>query len=406
MGTSIPFNVLADSALPTLTNVEQAGPISNQEKWQKDDFVIVGTIVKGFSDKGKEKLKVNKNLIIPDGVTTIGDSAFYNNQLTSVTIPDSVTTIGDSAFSMNQLASVTIPNSVTAIGNGAFSGNQLASVTIPDSVTTIGSGAFSGNQLTSVTIPDSVITIGSYAFSGNQLASVTIPDSVTKIGDSAFYNNQLTSVTIPDSVTTIGDSAFSMNQLASVTIPDSVTTIGDSAFSNNQLTKLTLGNSVTTIGKEAFLSNQLTSVTIPDSVTTIGDHAFYYQKISFYPKQNPFELKDAGIRLSGLKENINDISSHVESYIFLNKEKGKLSFPKDSKVTTLKTRLVPDYQYSANITIHNPGKYVKDIGTITPVPAINKDDIEKEVVAWGKTIDLTDNIKNLPEGATVTDITD
>jgi hypothetical protein len=111
-------------------------------------------------------------------VTTIGDRAFSDNQLTSITIPKSVTTIRDMAFSGNQLTSVTIPSSVTTIGGGAFSENQLTSVTIPNSVTTIGGWAFNENQLTSVTIPSSVTTIGSHAFSDNQLTSVTIGANV------------------------------------------------------------------------------------------------------------------------------------------------------------------------------------------------------------------------------------
>ncbi|MBS6535411.1 Rib/alpha-like domain-containing protein, partial [Peptoniphilus harei] len=53
-----------------------------------------------------------------------------------------------------------------------------------------------------------------------------------------------------------------------------------------------------------------------------------------------------------------------------------------------------------------PVKVVEKAGIVTPVPEINKDDIEKEVVPWGKDVDLTDNIKNLPEGATVEDVTD
>ena len=114
---------------------------------------------------------------------------------------------------------------VTSIGDRAFYGNQLTSVVIPDSVTSIGDCAFVDNQLTSVVIPDSVTSIGDCAFYVNKLTSVVIPDSVTKIEGAAFSNNQLTSVVISDSVTSIGDRAFSMNKLTSLNIPNSVTNI-------------------------------------------------------------------------------------------------------------------------------------------------------------------------------------
>jgi uncharacterized repeat protein (TIGR02543 family) len=272
---------------------------------------------------------------IPNGVTTITDYAFYDNNLTSVTIPNSVTTIGSRAFSLNKLINVTIPNSVTTIGDFAFLNNSLtrvtipnsvttigdrsfdweeiesfsisdntnfvyehnllitadrktviagigvlSSVTIPNGVTTIGDYAFAWNDLTSIIIPNSVITIGNSAFSSNNLTSVIIPDSVTTIGDSAFSWNRLTSISIPNSVTTIGNIAFSSNNLTSVTIPDSVTTIGDSAFSFNRLTSVSIPDSVTTIGDNAFYSNRLASVTIPNSVTTIGDNAFYSNRLT------------------------------------------------------------------------------------------------------------------------------
>ena len=110
-----------------------------------------------------------KQVIIGDGVTTIGDWAFsYCRALTSITIPNSVTTIGDNAFeSCSSLTSITIPNSVTTIGDYAFSYcRALTSVIISNSVTTIGERTFANcYSLTSVTIPSSVTRIEDGAFS-------------------------------------------------------------------------------------------------------------------------------------------------------------------------------------------------------------------------------------------------
>ena len=155
-----------------------------------------------------------KQVVIADGVTTIGGSAFYDcSSLTSVTIPNSVTTIGAFAFDgCRSLTSITIPNSVTEIDSYAFFGcRALTSITIPNSVTEIRYSVFYNcYSLTSVTIPNSVTEIGSSVFYNcRSLTSVTIPSSVTTIGRYAFYNcYSLTSITIPNSVTTIEDGAF------------------------------------------------------------------------------------------------------------------------------------------------------------------------------------------------------
>lgn len=84
-------------------------------------------------------------------VTTIGDLAFMNHQLNSVTLPSTLTTIGNVAFGMNQLTEVTLPASLTTIGNSAFAHNVLTTVVVPPAVTTIGRLAFVDNpKLTTI----------------------------------------------------------------------------------------------------------------------------------------------------------------------------------------------------------------------------------------------------------------
>ncbi|MBR7092431.1 MAG: leucine-rich repeat protein, partial [Clostridia bacterium] len=88
------------------------------------------------------------NVTISNGVTNIGNYAFWCVGLTSIAIPDSVTSIGDYAFfDCEELTSVTIGNSVTSIGSNAFAlCEKLTSITIPSTVTSIGESAFNGSK--------------------------------------------------------------------------------------------------------------------------------------------------------------------------------------------------------------------------------------------------------------------
>ena len=233
-------------------------------------------------------------LVIQNGVTNIGNYAFYNcSGLTgTLTIPDSVTSIGNYAFynCSGLTGTLTIPNSVTSIGNFAFHNCSSLDTIICMAISppAAGSNLFYGvTALVLVPCSSMQAYMLSTGWSSGNLKGVGGPgivaqgtcgsnltwqidcDNVLTISGSGAMNNY-----------PIGGSSGPWNSYTSairtVVIGDSVTSIGDNAFYNcSNLTFLIIGNSVKSIGQWAFRhAEALTTITIPDSVTTIGDGAF------------------------------------------------------------------------------------------------------------------------------------
>ena len=209
-----------------------------KEKSGLKDFKIKEGVLVQYTGGGGD-------VMIPDGVTSIGDSAFRGcESLTSISIPDSVTGIGNFAFEdCTSLTSISIPSGVTSIGYSAFCGCTALHYNIYGNVKYLGNESnpylvaisTTNSRLEIYEIHEQTKIIKGYAFAWcKSLTSISIPDSVTSIGDSAFYDcKSLTTISISNGVTNIGDSAFSdCTSLTSVSIPNSITSIGKYAFDN------------------------------------------------------------------------------------------------------------------------------------------------------------------------------
>ena len=242
------------------------------------EVVIPDTVTKinssAFWDSGIVKIN------IPDGVTTIGSSAFYNNKITSFVIPDSVTSIGELAFNTNSVTNLDEAWIYKRTSSGidystivGYAGANRNNVVIPAEkngvpLTEIAAGALKYLSLRgSLKIPSTVKKIGSQAFCLNYVSSVDNGDGVSSPGivyarkaDGSIdytniltYANSGTDVVIPAGVKTISPSAFFYTNIKSVVLPEGLETIGSAAFQNCKLKdKVLIPSSVTSIGSNAF----------------------------------------------------------------------------------------------------------------------------------------------------------
>lgn len=239
------------------------------------------------------------NCIIPaDGsVAHIAEKAFYSSKLTSIVIPEGVTTIGSSAFSYSsRLTTITLPVSLATIEYSAFNGaSNLTTVRYAgtqaqwnaisihsgntaltnadihflgeEASTTIASGTY-GTQVSWALKEGGTLTISGAGKIADYSAASDVPY--------ASYRDQITTVVVEPGVTAIGDHALcSLSNLTSVSLPEGLTAIGFESFRDCvSLTDVTIPEGVTTISAYAFAGcTGMTQFTVPASVAMIGTAA-------------------------------------------------------------------------------------------------------------------------------------
>lgn len=267
-------------------------------------------------------------VVIKEGVTTIGNGAFYScNNLESVSIPVTVTSIGEEAFaesgsSTGMTVTIATGSALESIGAKAFLFSNLKSITLPDGLTTIGINAFNYcSSLASVYVMATTPpALGNYAFDNNASGrKIYVPDNSvgnsstdgtykhnwsayesdiealpkTASGDCGangnnctytLYENGLLVISGTGAMADYTDAYYqpwvdNRSKIKTIVIEDGVTSIGNYAFSNcENATSVSIPASVTSIGYYSFgYCYGLSSLTIADnsSLETIGSNAFY-----------------------------------------------------------------------------------------------------------------------------------
>ena len=265
--------VLKSSSM-NLYLVDNDGHLDLSEYEGKIKTIEAGAFSKVEIESGINPLQ---SIVLPKGITTIGDDAFsYNTSLTSIKIPNTVTSIGKRAFQgCTNLTSIEIPEGVKSIGYAAFiSCNKLTTITLPASLTSFNGTAIAGlSRLTEVKVADGN---NSFKFENGILLS--------KDGKTMYMALlTLTEINVPNGVVSIVGDTLSGSSATKIILPDTVSSnLSGTVFNGmNKLTKIELsstsknlklvdGNLYSYDGKR-FIKYMGTSktFTVPEGVETL-----------------------------------------------------------------------------------------------------------------------------------------
>lgn len=262
-----------------------------------DTTFTVNANTKTIGDSAFLAAKNLKEVILPDGLSVIKESAFEISGLTGIDIPASVATIEEDAFhNCASLARIDVDSLSTnfSSNDGVLfdrsqstlicypAGKENAKYVLPAGVTDISYHAFINcMKLKEFVASDQLTMIDEYAFTScENLEKVTLPASTAPnemiIGVSAFRNcENLQTVNIPEGTTKIAAGVFaSTTSLKELALPDSVTKIDKLAFVDSGLTRISMSDNIRTIEAGAFEGSSLEEAVLPASLVSIGDRAF------------------------------------------------------------------------------------------------------------------------------------
>jgi len=242
--------------------------------------------VKNYSSRVLSKIEVPKTIKYTTGgktytltVTKIGDGAFDDVEVKTVTLPSTITHIGNDAFNFSSVEKINLPAGLVAIGDRAFYATDLNSVTIPGSCKTIGNQAFANCSMRTLKFEESntPLTIGEKAFTFVSIYSLTLPARVKTLGAGAFEDCRwVQTVDIMSQLSSIPDNCFNYRiALTRIGLPASITSIGNSAFYECwNLSEFPMLPNLNTIGENAFMKAGLTAIKFPEGLLSIGKCAF------------------------------------------------------------------------------------------------------------------------------------
>lgn len=260
-----------------------------------------------FANAGKVSAPYSE-LIIPNGVTEIGRSAFAGNSIENLEIPNSVKSIGSSAFAngegFSKLEKLILHEGLEQIDSRAFGYSKLKTVDLPKTVITLHKDTFKGNSEGLVKVyVDQMEQYTKFSALKNSGHTIRIKPSEWTTDDFTYENTVVTGfsekgllksvdkieLTIPDKtpagewVTEIGgttaqdtDGLFGGENILfeTLTLPSKVEKIGVGSFRGIKLQKVTFPETLKEIGMMAFHTNELKEIILPDSLTTMGQAAF------------------------------------------------------------------------------------------------------------------------------------